>query len=140
METAVLAIQKMSKQSWNEPMTAYLAFKVAIRTEDRALAEQCLHAISASPDHIDYLGACIAESQKASDIFCAIAALKKVQEKYEFKEPNSIHLPALFRCTIRLLHLLIDRPDAKENGIVEELCVEFEAGKYVIDPALQASF
>ncbi|KAK3387485.1 meiosis protein SPO22/ZIP4 like-domain-containing protein [Podospora didyma] len=130
METAVSVIQKMSKQSWNEPMTGYLAFKVAIRTEDRALAEQCLVEISTSPDHIDYLGACIAESQKAGDIFCAIAALKKVQEKYEFKEPNSIHLPALFRCTIRLLHILVDRPDARENGIIEELCVAFEAVLY----------
>lgn len=132
MDTATSLIQKMSQQSCREPMTAYLAFKVAIRVEDRALAEKCLETVAQAPDHVDYLGACIAESQKAGDILCAIAALKKLQEKYDYKEPNLIHLPALFRCTIRLLHLLVDRPGADASGIVGDLCEEFDAGKYLL--------
>ncbi|KAK0732676.1 meiosis protein SPO22/ZIP4 like-domain-containing protein [Apiosordaria backusii] len=127
METATRVINDMSPSSWKEPMTAYLAFKVAIRTEDRELAVKCLETISQTPEHVDFLGACIAESQKAGDVTCAIAALKKLQDKYEYKEPNPIHLPALFRCTIRLLNMLVDRADADENGVVEDLCDMFGA-------------
>ncbi|KAK4655881.1 sporulation-specific protein 22 [Podospora pseudocomata] len=127
METATRVINDMSATSWKEPMTAYLAFKVAIRTEDRVLAGKCLETISQIPEHVDFLGACIAESQKAGDVICAIAALKKLQDRYEYKEPNPIHLPALFRCTIRLLNMLVDRADAGENGVVEDLCDMFDA-------------
>lgn len=110
-------------------MTAYLAFKVAIRTENRELATKCLDTVGSTPDHVDYLGACIAESQKVGDIFCAIAALKKLQENYEYKQPNPIHLPALFRCTIRLLQSLVDTADAEKHRIVPDLCDEFDAGE-----------
>ncbi|KAK0634593.1 meiosis protein SPO22/ZIP4 like-domain-containing protein [Bombardia bombarda] len=127
LESATLMIQSMSKQSCEDPMTAYLAFKVAIRVEDRALAERCLEAVSLSPDHIDYLGACIAESQKVGDIACAIAALKKLQEKYEYKEPNAINLPALFRCTIRLLNLLVEKSGTDKSELVNDLCQQFDA-------------
>ena len=128
LDSAASIIHQMSTQSWKEPMTAYLAFKVAIRVEDRALAQKCLEIIGQAPDHLDYLGACIAESQKAGDISCAISALKKLQEKYEYTEPCSIHLPALFRCTIRLLNLLAERPGADINAIVNDLCQEFDDG------------
>ncbi|KAL2135925.1 hypothetical protein VTI74DRAFT_6308 [Chaetomium olivicolor] len=127
LDSAASIIHKMSPQSWKEPMTAYLAFKVAIRLEDRDMAEKCLETVAQAPDHVDYLGACIAESQKAGDIICAIAALRKLHGKYEYKEPNPIHLPALFRCTIRLLNLLADRPGVEKSGIVEDLCAEFDA-------------
>jgi hypothetical protein len=129
LDAATAIIHKMSPQGWKEPMTAYLAFKVAMRVEDHAMAEKCLATIAQAPDHVDYLGACIAESQKAGDIICAIAALRKLQEKYEYKEPNPIHLPALFRCTIRLLNLMLDRAGDDKGDTVEALCTEFEAGK-----------
>lgn len=130
LDAAAAIIHKMSPQSWKEPMTAYLAFKVAIRIEDRPMAEKCLGTVAQSPDHVDYLGACIAESQKVGDITCAISALRKLQERYEYREPNPIHLPALFRCTIRLLNLLADRPGANTKDIVNDLCDEFDAGKH----------
>jgi hypothetical protein len=129
LDAAATVIHKMSPQSWKEPMTAYLAFKVAIRLEDRTMAEKCLETVGNAPDHVDYLGACIAESQKAGDILCAISALKKLQEKYEHTEPNTIHLPALFRCTIRLLNLLAERPGADTSNIANDLCEEFETGQ-----------
>ncbi|KAK4120894.1 SPO22-domain-containing protein [Parathielavia appendiculata] len=130
LDAAASVISKMSPQSWKEPMTAYLAFKVAIRLEDHEMAEKCLETVGQAPDHVDYLGACIAESQKAGDIICAISALKKLQEKYEYAEPNTIHLPALFRCTIRLLNLLAERPGADTDSIAIDLCAEFEAVLY----------
>lgn len=128
VDAAASIIHNMSPQNRKEPMTAYLAFKVAIRIQDRDLAEECLEIVFQAPDHVDYLGACIAESQKAGDIICAIAALKKLQEKYEYKEPNPIHLPALFRCTIRLLNLLAEKPAVDPDTIVNDLCEAFEAG------------
>ncbi|SPQ20408.1 14822ea5-0490-4dac-a6c0-22cd1d76eaed [Thermothielavioides terrestris] len=133
LDAAASIIHKMSPQSWQEPMTAYLAFKVAIRLEDRAMAEKCLDTVAQASDHIDYLGACIAESQKTGDVACAIAALRKLHQKYEYREPNPIHLPALFRCTIRLLNLLADRPGVDTNGIVGDLCEEFDAVVLALD-------
>ncbi|KAM7204837.1 Meiosis protein SPO22/ZIP4 like domain containing protein [Rhypophila sp. PSN 637] len=132
MDAAVSVIQNISNKNCNdEPMTAYLAFKVAIRVKDRELAERCLEAVGQTKEHIDYLGACIAESQKAEDIESAISGLKKLHDKYERKATpgGKIHLPALFRCSIRLLNCLLESPeyqDKKEN-IVNELCLEFEA-------------
>jgi len=119
----------MSQNSWKEPMTAYLTFKVAIRIDDRVLAERCLEIISSLPDHIDYLGACIAESHKAGDVYFTVATLRKLQEHYEYKDPNPIHLPALFRCTIRLLGMLVNKPDADKHQYVHELCQVFDAGE-----------
>ncbi|KAL2175363.1 meiosis protein SPO22/ZIP4 like-domain-containing protein [Thermothelomyces heterothallicus CBS 202.75] len=130
LDAAASIIHGMSPQSRKEPMTAYLSFKVAVRIEDRALAEDCLETVAQAPDHVDYLGACIAESQKAGDIVCAIAALKKLQEKYEYTEPNPIHLPPLFRCTIRLLNLLAERPGVDIDSIVSDLCESFESVLY----------
>ncbi|KAL2265293.1 hypothetical protein VTJ83DRAFT_6393 [Remersonia thermophila] len=127
LDAATAIVHKMSPHSRKEPMAAYLAFKVAVRIEDHTMAQECLETVAQAPDHVDYLGACIAESQKAGDITCAIAALRKLQETYEYKEPNPIHLPALFRCTIRLLNLMLDRPGADKATMVEDLCTEFEA-------------
>lgn len=129
MDGAISVLQSMSPFSWNEPMTTYLAFKVATRTEDRDLAEKCLQTISRTPDHVDFLGACIAESQKAGDITCALTALKILQEKYEHKGPNPVHLPALFRCTIRLLNLIRTRPEVDATTAITELCETFENGQ-----------
>ncbi|KAK4141165.1 meiosis protein SPO22/ZIP4 like-domain-containing protein [Dichotomopilus funicola] len=131
LQDATSVLDGLSPQSWRDPMTAYLAFKVAIRVEDRALAEKCLETVAQAPDHVDYLGACIAESQKTGDISCALSALKKLQERYEYKEPNPIHLPALFRCTIRLLNLLVERQgEGDTNAVVGDLCEVFDAVLY----------
>ncbi|KAK4221468.1 meiosis protein SPO22/ZIP4 like-domain-containing protein [Podospora fimiseda] len=131
MDGAISVLQGMSASSWQEPMTAYLAFKIATRTENQELAEKCLLTISQTPDHVEFLGACIAESQKAGDITCALAALKMLLEKYEHKEPNPIHLPALFRCTIRLLNLTAARSGVEGNE-AGDLCEAFEKVLYSI--------
>lgn len=131
-EAALSIVQGMSPNSWKEPMTAYLAFKVAIRIDDRDLAERCLQTVSSMPDYINYLGACIAESQHAGDVYCTVAALRKLQEKYEYNDPNPIHLPALFRSTIRLLNMLVEK-EAEKDEFIEELCNVFDAGKRIAD-------
>jgi len=110
-------------------MTAYLGFKAAIRMEDRGLAEKCIEVIGSAPNHVDYLGACIAESQQAQDVFCALAALKKLQTSLDCNKPGDVHIPALFRCTIRLLNFVVSRPDVDRDRIIDGLCTEFEAGK-----------
>ncbi|KAK0626986.1 meiosis protein SPO22/ZIP4 like-domain-containing protein [Immersiella caudata] len=127
IEAALLIVQGMSPNSWKEPMTAYLAFKVAIRVDDRVLAERCIEAIGTMPDHVDYLGACIAECQQFGEVYCTITALRKLQDNYEYKDLNPVHLPALFRCTIRLLNKLVETPDSDKNQFISELCDVFDA-------------
>ncbi|KAK1761225.1 meiosis protein SPO22/ZIP4 like-domain-containing protein [Echria macrotheca] len=124
---AATIIQGFSPQTWKEPITAYLGFKVAIRLDDQELANQCISTVATAPEYVNYLGACISESQQVGDIRSAIAALKKLQERYDYGTPNNIHLPALFRCAIRLLNLMVDKPGDEGSQVVNELCGEFEA-------------
>jgi hypothetical protein len=43
------------------------------------------------------LYACVLEAQQTGDKREAVAALQKVLEKYDYKAPKGIHLPALLR-------------------------------------------
>ncbi|KAK3941777.1 meiosis protein SPO22/ZIP4 like-domain-containing protein [Diplogelasinospora grovesii] len=124
-ESAVPLIRDMAEGSlMKQPLTAYLSFKVAIRIKNRDLAAKCLEAVGSSPEHINYLGACISEAQQAGDIACAVAALRKLLDKYDYKEPDPIHLPALLRSQIRLLHILAENGD---EDFVQNLCEAFDA-------------
>ncbi len=133
MDDAISIVHSMSERTRAEPMTAYLVFKVAIRTSERSLAVECLEKLSEAADHNEYLSACIADSQHNGDITCAIEGLKKLLSKYEYSAPSKIHLPALLRSIVRLLYSLLPR---SENGskatpelVVGDLCDVFDTGE-----------
>ncbi len=111
-------------------MTRYLLYKVSVRSGDRELATECLESVSASKGNLDFLYACVIDSYHSGDRLCAVESLKMLATSYEHTKPTPVHLPALFRCTIRLLHGLIsDESDqTKRDEIVQDLCGMFVGG------------
>jgi len=116
-----------------EPMTRYLMFKVAIRNDDRELASDCLATLS-NPGlrcH-EFLYACILDAQSVGSRYFAAEAMKSLVENHNFGSASPVHLPALIRCTIRLLVLGLDPESGREvvsGEAADGICRMFEAGK-----------
>lgn len=131
MDGARSIFHSMTESTQQEPKTMYLMYKVATRTGDRPLATRCLEGVSLASEQQDYLYACVVDSQQAGDKVCAVEALRKLLEKHEYKSPSPVHLPALLRCTIRLLKSVLDSSDGRDADMdgVQHLCELFDAGK-----------
>lgn len=131
MDGARSIFHSMAESTQREPKTMYLMYKVATRTGDRSLATRCLESVSLATEQQDYLYACVVDSQQAGDKVCAVEALRKLLEKHEYKSPSPVHLPALLRCTIRLLKSVLDSDGGRcgEMDGVQYLCELFDAGK-----------
>ena len=95
LEGARAIFHSLTESTQNEPKTMYLMYKVATRSGDRPLAVRCLESVSLTPECHDYLYACVVDSQQADDKVCALEALGKLVEKYEFSFTSPVHLPAL---------------------------------------------
>ncbi|OCK77725.1 SPO22-domain-containing protein [Lepidopterella palustris CBS 459.81] len=118
---------QMSDSGKAEAMTRYLMYKVSLRSGHADLAGECLDAVChKSSKDATLLYACVLEAQKAGDRRQAIAALRKVLEKYGCSVPAGIHLPALLRCTTRLLVSELVTEGKLNQDIAEELCKVFE--------------
>ncbi|KAJ8131120.1 hypothetical protein O1611_g2505 [Lasiodiplodia mahajangana] len=124
-------LQTMNDVTLKEPMTAYLAFRVALKHEDTDSAVKCLKQISeASTSDPKYMYACCLEAQQAHDRVAAIKALQHLVFKPQFHPSDSIHLPALLRVLIRLeVSVLNDEQEigADRGSLVEDICNTFEA-------------
>lgn len=131
MDGARSVFHSMTESTQKEPKTMYLMYKVATRSGDHSLAAQCLESVSLATEHQDYLYACVVDSQQAGDKICAVEALRKLLDKYEYTSPNPVHLPALLRCTIRLLKSVLSSASGPHENIdgVQILCDLFGTGK-----------
>jgi len=125
----------MDEATLNEPMTAYLAFQVALKQGNTDCALTCLEKISMSPScNPQYLYACCLEAQKTQDKISTIEALrhlvlKRCSDSHSLRD---VHLPALLRILIRLeVSVLSDdkRSNADRCSLVEDLCNVFKTGK-----------
>ncbi|KAI1807755.1 SPO22-domain-containing protein [Daldinia bambusicola] len=137
LDNATKVFQSMSESTRREPMTLYLAYKLALRSRDQEMASNCLrHIIEASPKDPQYLYACCIDAQEANDKVCAIEALKHLIQNSEYNSTDAVHLPALLRVVIRLeISLLNDREenDAGRSLIIDDICQVFEG----VVPAIQ---
>ncbi|KAI0395928.1 meiosis protein SPO22/ZIP4 like-domain-containing protein [Xylariaceae sp. FL0594] len=130
--TAADILGTMDQVTLNEPMTAYLAFQVALRQGDTDCALTCLEKVSTSPSSDpQYLYACCIEAQISEDKICAIEALRHLVLKRcsDSHSLGDIHLPALLRVLIRLeVSVLSDekRVNADHGSLVEDLCNVFK--------------
>lgn len=109
-----------------------MMFKIAIRCNDIEAASECLQLINKfSHDDPNLLYACVLESQKAQETALSLTALQLVLEKYEHNEPPGVHLPALLRCTIRMLLKQVDSPEvdgeAALQNLINQICKTFDA-------------
>lgn len=109
-----------------DPHTQFLMFKIALRTDDHELAVQALDKVYAhAKKDATLLYACVLDAQQNGDKQITIKALQMVLEKYEYSAPDGVHMPALIRCTIRLLTSQLEAKDVEDDkkpGLVEELC------------------
>ncbi|ORY11635.1 meiosis protein SPO22/ZIP4 like-domain-containing protein [Clohesyomyces aquaticus] len=121
------AFSKMSESGRDEPITQYLMYKVALQKGDSDEAIQCLDQVCRqSSKDATLLYACVLEAQSIGNKRQAIIALEKVLEKYDYNAPEGVHLPALLRCTGRLLIQQLVKNDEMDTGVVEEICKLFE--------------
>ncbi|KAI3327671.1 SPO22-domain-containing protein [Xylariaceae sp. AK1471] len=131
LSTAADILRTMSEGTLKEPMTAYLAFKVALKQKDVATALGCLKQVSeASAFNHQYLYACCLEAQQAQDKISTIEALRHLVLKHQSHSPSPIHLPALLRVLIRLEVSVLgdeEQTDTDRESLVEDLCNIFKA-------------
>ncbi|KAK3064561.1 hypothetical protein LTS18_006048 [Coniosporium uncinatum] len=118
---------KMSETAKAAPITRYLMYKVALRSTDVELAADCLEGIcKQSSKDATLLYACALEAQQVGDRAQAVAALQKVLEKYDYGAPQGVHLPALLRCTARLLISELTPARGADEAVTGEICRLFE--------------
>lgn len=136
IDSAKSTFFSMSQDAQEDPMTQYVMYKTTVRSGDRESAVVHLEAVAkASPAHLHLLYACVADSQQVKDRLIAIDALKKLANVYDFQHPGPVHLPALLRCTIMLLHGLLESGDeAQQHLVVADLCASFDTGTWLCCP------
>lgn len=129
-ESAKSTFFSMSEETQKDPMTQYLMYRATIRSGDHEQAAQCLEAVARANVRIELLYACVADSQRVGDRLVTLAAMRKLAEVYDHERPGPVHLPALLRCTIMLLHGLLNG-DGKvaEDPVVADICTMFQAGR-----------
>ncbi|GAB7322157.1 hypothetical protein MBLNU13_g03171t2 [Cladosporium sp. NU13] len=116
-DIARAAFYALPVSSQNEGMTRYLAYKLALKSNDIRLAGECLESLL---KHVDreprYLHACVLEAQQSGNRAMAVAALQALVNQ----APSGAQFPALFRCTARLLmEELGDQSPAKAEATGE---------------------
>lgn len=95
----------------NEPSTRYLAFKIALQSNDQALAEESIEVVARSAGKVPtYLYACALDAQQSQMRPMAIIALQAILDK----KPPGAHIASILRCTARLL---IAEIEASQKGI-----------------------
>ncbi|KAA6414480.1 MAG: hypothetical protein FRX48_01229 [Lasallia pustulata] len=118
---------QMSEMNQHDHLTQYLLYKVALRCGDTELAEECLTAVSnASSKDATLLYACVLEAQTSGNKVQATAAMQAVLEKYQYGAPSGVYLPALLRCTIRLLIHEMEGNEAQSTENIVAICKVFE--------------
>jgi len=115
-------------------------YKIAIRSREVEMASKCLEVVHQAPSKDpSLLYACVLDAQEVGDKDMAIAALQLLLEKHQFNPPSTMHLPALLRCTIRLLISQVDSKTVSHiehdtDHIVTQLCKLFEGGEKISIP------
>ncbi|KAK7980960.1 hypothetical protein PG989_013417 [Apiospora arundinis] len=125
LDGAKNALMSMSDVAKAQPMTIYLAHKLAVQSGDWDMAAECIEIISQSTStDLKFLYACCIEAQASDDKLSALKALKALADKHEFNADSPIHLPALLRVIIRLQLSMLseDSAEVDKGLLVEDLC------------------
>ncbi|KAI9880695.1 MAG: hypothetical protein M1830_001328 [Pleopsidium flavum] len=117
---------QMSEASRTAPMTQYLMYKVAVRSDDEPFgkytmsyfwmeqlltspATECLDTVcDQSSKDATILYACVLEAQQVGNKRQAATALQRVSEKYDYGSPRGIHLPALLRQDLKRITVWLE--------------------------------
>lgn len=114
---------QMPQSAQDDPLSRYLAYKVALRSTDYGWGTEHLEVIlRGSDDDQTLLYACALEAQKSTSRTMAVAAMQAIIEKM----PQALHLPTLLRCAVRLLITDMDQLERRPDECVAEVLRLFE--------------
>ena len=128
------ALNSMPSKAKDEPMTRFLMYKIAIRTNRLDDASECLQAIFSSPTtDPSLLYACCLHSIEGHDKKMTLSVLQLVLDKFDYCPPTPVHLPSLLRITIGLTSSLLEQSSTVSDTdeletLVDKLCKLFEGG------------
>ncbi|CAF3467386.1 unnamed protein product [Fusarium graminearum] len=131
-DSAYAAFNTMPKDIQDEPLTRYLMFKVALMSWNHELGRQCIEYLGKMPDKSqcrDIIYACVRDAQNAGDRMMTLETLKAATETFDMEGASTSNLPSLFRCAIRLVHLIETPQDEDADGVpelAEDTCCMFE--------------
>ncbi|QPC67318.1 hypothetical protein HYE67_009549 [Fusarium culmorum] len=134
-DSAYAAFNTMPKDIQDEPLTRYLMFKVALMSWNHELGRQCIEYLGKMPDKSqcrDIIYACVRDAQNAGDRMMTLETLKAATETFDMEGASTSNLPSLFRCAIRLVHLIETPPDEDADGVpelAEDTCCMFERAR-----------
>ena len=118
LDMARASFHQLPLPAQNEGMTRYLAYKLALKSNDLQLAKECLAVLAKQSDKNErFLYACVLDAQQSSDRKMTVAAFQALVEQ----PPNSAQLPALLRCTARML---MEELDNLTDKTLEDVTVE----------------
>lgn len=122
----------MSNTAKEEPLTRFLMYKIAIRSEEVELAAECLEKVASCSGDPSLLFACVLDAQKAGNKAHVLDALWMVLDKCGYGVQENVCLPSIIRMIIVLLIGIIDSEEETPTGNtrenVEKLCNLFEKG------------
>ena len=121
-------VATMSEATRRDCSTQYLIYKVAMRCKDSEMAAQSFQTLCSSLNKeankdASLIYACVLEAQRVGDQTQIISALQRVLEQFDYDAPPGVHLPALLRCTARLL---MRSSEQVNNNAINSLCKVFE--------------
>lgn len=122
--TARVTLNQMPETARAEPLTQYLAYKIALRDKDHVMAADCFEAIAKhSSQEPKLLYGCVLEAQQSGNRPEAIRALQAVLVKCSIGGFGDVHLPSLLRCTIRLQ--ISELSVTPSSDAVDAVCASF---------------
>ena len=113
----------MTPIAQSEPASQFILYKIALRCGDQSLATECLGRIcqTESKDFM-LLFACILEAQETGEQTLTLKALQNLLEQYRHGLPAEVNVPALLRCTARMLIQRINQDEPVSHGVINDLC------------------
>ncbi|KAL1982148.1 hypothetical protein VTN96DRAFT_1683 [Rasamsonia emersonii] len=121
---------QLPEEGRSDPSTTYLMYKLSLKDEDIDSGTTCLDSLSKldAEGGMAYLLACISEAQCSGNRKQAIMALDQVLKKQDRLDSQNtkISLPALLRCTARLIVLEMRENPVNDPALRERVCTIFE--------------
>ncbi|TGO66305.1 hypothetical protein BOTNAR_0064g00120 [Botryotinia narcissicola] len=129
----------MSESAREEPLTRFLMYKIAIRSEEVEMAAECLEKVASCSEDSSLLFACVLDAQQVGNKKHVLDALWLVLDKCGYGAQENVRLPSIIRMIIVLLIGMIDAKNtpssyAREN--IEKLCKMFEKALNAIQKSL----
>jgi hypothetical protein len=110
-------------------------FKVALMSWNHELGRQCIGYLGKMPDRPqcqDIIYACVRDAQNVGDRLMTLETLKAAVKTLDMGS-STTNLPSIFRCAIRLIHLIEATPDGYMDGVpelAEDTCRMLERGTF----------